>query len=116
MSALILMSLMLSVQSPASASDLQAAFSNTLVSTYPDGRTARLWLAEGGRFEGQDRRGGRNSGVWRVRDGKLCLSQRRPLPMPGQFCTPIVRVAVGGSWTARAMTGETIRVTLVAGR
>ena len=116
MSALIVMSLLLSAQAPAAASDLQAAFRNTLVSTYPDGRTARLWLAEDGQYEGQDRRGGRNAGVWRVRDGKLCLSQRRPLPMPGQFCTPIVRVAVGGSWSTRAMTGETIRVTLVAGR
>ena len=108
MSALIVMSLLLSAQAPAAASDLQAAFRNTLVSTYPDGRTARLWLAEDGQYEGQDRRGGRNAGVWRVRDP--------PLPMPGQFCTPIVRVAVGGSWSTRAMTGETIRVTLVAGR
>ena len=116
MPAVILMSLMLSMQSPESASELQAAFSNTLVSTYPDGRTARLWLTEGGRFEGQDRRGGRNAGVWRVQDGKLCLSQRRPLPLPGQFCTPIVRVSVGSSWNTRAMTGENIRVTLVAGR
>ncbi len=116
MPALILMSLMLSLQTPAGASDLDLVFSNTLVSTYPDGRTARLWLSQGGQYEGQDRRGGRNSGVWRVRDGKLCLSQRRPLPLPGQFCTPIVRVAVGGSWTTRAMTGETIRVTLVSGR
>tara|TARA_R110002051_G_scaffold103505_4_gene175398 strand:+ start:531 stop:881 length:351 start_codon:yes stop_codon:yes gene_type:complete len=116
MPALILMSLMLSLQSPASVSGLEAAFTNTLVSTYPDGRTARLWLAADGRFEGQDRRGGRNGGFWQVRDGKLCLNQRRPLPLPGQFCTPIVRVSVGSSWNTRAMTGETIRVTLVAGR
>jgi len=116
MPALILMSLLLTVQSPASPSDLDAAFANTLVSTYPDGRTARLWLSQSGQFEGQDRRGGRNAGVWRVRDGQLCLSQRRPLPMPGQFCTPIVRVTIGGSWNTRAVTGENIRVTLVAGR
>ena len=96
--------------------DLAPAFGNTLLSTYPDGRTARMWLQRGGVYQGQGRRGGLSSGVWRVRDGQVCFSQRRPLPMPGSFCTPIVPGGIGDSWTAKAMTGETIRVSLVAGR
>ena len=95
--------------------DLQPAFGNTLVSTYPDGRTARLWLAPDGRFQGQGRRKGFNSGVWRIRDRQLCLSQRRPVPLPGSFCTPIVDGGIGASWTAKAVTGETITVRLVSG-
>ncbi|MES2859874.1 MAG: hypothetical protein V4701_00280 [Pseudomonadota bacterium] len=104
------------MQAAPTAADLEPAFGNTLLSTYPDGRTARMWLQPGGRFEGRGRRGGLSSGVWRVRNGEVCLSQRRPIPLPGSFCTPIVRGGIGTSWTARAVTGETIRVQLVAGR
>lgn len=99
-----------------SEADLTPAFGNTLLSTYPDGRTARMWLQAGGVYQGQGRRGGLSSGTWRVRNGQVCFSQRRPLPIPGSFCTPIVPGGIGNSWTARAMTGETIRVSLVAGR
>lgn len=98
------------------AADLAPAFGNTLVSTYPDGRTARTWLQPGGRYTGRGRRGGLSSGTWRIRDGQVCFSQRRPIPLPGSYCTPIVGGGVGTRWTARAVTGETIQVTLVAGR
>jgi hypothetical protein len=104
------------LQSEASASDLAPAFGNTLVSTYPDGRTARTWLSADGRYEGQGRRGGASSGVWRVRDGRICLTQRRPIPFPRAFCTPIVKGEVGTRWTARAVTGETVQMELRAGR
>jgi hypothetical protein len=75
--------------------DLEPAFGNTLLSTYPDGRTARMWLQRGGRFEGRGRRGGLSSGTWRVRNGQVCFSQRRPVPLPGSFCTPIVPGGIG---------------------
>lgn len=119
MTSLVALSLTLALlgpSDPVGAADLAPAIGNTLLSTYPDGRTARLWLQAGGRYEGQGRRGGMNAGVWRVRDGQVCFSQRRPLPIPGSFCTPIVRGGVGTRWTAKAVTGETIRVELVAGR
>lgn len=112
--ALILASL-LTLQTP-TVTDLAPVFGNTLVSTYPDGRMAKAWLTADGRFEGEGRRGGRNAGTWRVRDGKVCFSLRRPIIMPGSFCTPIVRGGVGTRWTATAVTGETITVQLVAGR
>ena len=102
--------------SPPSEVDLEPAFENTLLSTYPDGRTARMWLKRGGRFEGRGRRGGLSSGTWRVRDGQVCFSQRRPIPLPGSFCTPIVPGGIGSHWATTAVTGETIRVDLVAGR
>jgi len=115
---MILTVLMLLAQSaPApTAATLQPAFRNTLVSTYPDGRTARLWLSEDGTYAGQGRRGGRNGGVWRLRGAEICMSQRRPFPAPIQYCTPVVAGGVGTRWTAKAVTGETIRVELVAGR
>lgn len=112
----VLMILAALMQTPADAGDLQTAFGNTLVSTYPDGRTARAWLNADGSYRGQGRRGGRSSGVWRVRAGDLCFSQRRPIPLPGAYCTPIVVGGVGTRWTARAVTGETVQVELVEGR
>ncbi|MBB5744677.1 hypothetical protein [Brevundimonas variabilis] len=111
--------LALTVQAPTvspTAADLVPVFGNTLVSTYPDGRKARAWLTADGRFEGEGRRGGRNAGTWRVRDGKVCFSLRRPIIVPGSYCTPIVRGGIGTRWTATAVTGETITVELVAGR
>lgn len=113
---LMTLSLSIAAQGAPTAADLQPAFGNTLVSTYPDGRTSRLWLNADGRYEGQGRRGGRSSGVWTVADGRVCLRQRRPIPVPRSFCEPIVRGGVGASWTTRAVTGEPITVRLVAGR
>lgn len=95
---------------------MQAAYANTVVSTYPDGRTARLWLEPDHTYTGQGRRGGRSSGVWEVRGSDLCLRQRRPIPSPIRYCTPVVSGGVGTRWSAKAVTGEPITVELVAGR
>ena len=116
MLASVAFALALSLQAQPGVEDLAPAFGNTLVSTYPDGRTARMWLQADGRYEGQGRRGRSSSGRWSVREGKVCFSQRRPFPSPTSFCTPIVRGGIGTRWTARAVTGETIRVQLAAGR
>lgn len=115
-SVLVLSALALIQSSQPSEADLGPVFGNTLISTYPDGRTARLWMKSGGTYEGRGRRGDLTSGVWRVHEGKVCFSQRRPIPMPGRYCTPIVRGQIGARWTARAVTGETIQVQLVAGQ
>lgn len=103
-------------QNPVPTETLRPAFENTLVSTYPDGRTARLWLNANGTFTGQGRRGRPNAGVWTVKGAEVCLRQRRPVPVPLTFCTPIVAGGVGTTWTTKAVTGEQVRVTLVAGR
>lgn len=90
-----------------------AAFGNTIVSTYPDGRVAELWLKEDGGYSAKGRRGDGSSGHWRVKGARLCLKQSRPLPMFFSFCTAIPDAAK--TWTAKAVTGETISVRLVKG-
>jgi hypothetical protein len=92
------------------------AFGNTLVSTYPDGRTARLWLHPDGGYVAEGRRHDRSNGRWSVKDDKLCLRQQSPFPVPFHYCTPMVHGDVGASWQAKAVTGEPITVRLVAGQ
>jgi hypothetical protein len=95
---------------------LEAAFGNTILSTYPDGRTAELWLQPGGDYTARGRRGDRSSGHWKVNGGKLCLKQSRPFPAPFNYCTRIPSSDFRTTWTARAVTGEKLRVRLVQGR
>lgn len=106
-----------SVGSAAAAASppLAQAFGNTIVSTYPDGRTAELWLQPGGVYTAKGRRGDPSSGRWSMKGQKVCLKQSRPLSVPFSFCTGVPGSGVGASWTARAVTGETIRVAVVKG-
>jgi hypothetical protein len=99
----------------ASAPNLRPAFGNTIMSTYPDGRQAELWLAADGSYRAKGRRGDDSNGAWRVKSGRLCLRQQQPLPVPFSFCTSIPS-RFDRSWTAHAVTGETIHVALVHGR
>ena len=59
----------------AAPSALEKSFGNTIVSTYPDGRQAELWLQRGGTYAAEGRRHDRSSGHWKVKDGKLCLGR-----------------------------------------
>lgn len=95
---------------------VEAAFGNTIVSTYANGDTARLWLDRDGSYRGMGRRGDPSRGRWLEKDDKLCLRQVRPLPMPVAFCTPIVQQGVGAMWSATSVFGEPLTVALVAGR
>lgn len=99
----------------ASPGAVQEAFGNTIVSTYPDGRTARLWLKADGSYAAKGRRGDPSSGHWRVKGAKLCLKQSRPLPTPFSYCTPIPDGGMGHAWSAKAVTGEPIRVQMTKG-
>ena len=103
--------------SPAMATpQLDPVFGNTLEMTYPDGRLARLWLDRDGSYRGVNWHGRTSSGRWFVKPGKVCMKQKRPLPMPISFCTPLVAGSVGAAWGGRAVSGEPIRIRLVAGR
>jgi len=104
--------------SGASAGDFRVAraFGNTIVSTYPDGRTAELWLKADGSYTAQGRRGDRSSGRWAVKGDKLCLKQARPFPAPFSYCTSIPPAGMSKPWRAKAVTGERISVRLVEGR
>ena len=94
---------------------VEKTFGNTIVSTYPDGRTAELWLQADGAYTGKGRRGERSSGRWRVTGERLCLKQSRPISAPFSFCTVIPDGGVGADWSTKAVTGELIRVNLVKG-
>ena len=101
---------------PAQAAGLDEAFSNTIISTYPDGRQAELWLNRDGSYNAEGRRHDRSSGHWAVKGDKVCLRQSKPWAPPFAFCTPMIRGGVGSTWSAKAVTGEPIHVRLVAGR
>lgn len=95
---------------------LRPAFENTIVSTYPDGRQAKLWLNPDGTYAAEGRRHDRSSGHWKIRGERICLRQSHPPTLPFSYCTNVPSGGVGASWNAKAVTGEPIRVKLVAGR
>jgi hypothetical protein len=97
----------------ASNAALEPAFKGTIISTYPDGRTAKLWLNPDGTYRGQGRRGKPSSGKWTLKGSQICLKQSKPMGAPFSYCTA---VPDGASWSAKAVTGEPIRVKLVSGR
>jgi hypothetical protein len=87
---------------------LEKAFKGTIVSTYPDGRTAKLWMNPGGTYVSMGRRHERHSGRWSVKGDKVCFKR-------GIFgyCTAI---PTDSAFTTKAVTGETIQVRLEPGR
>ena len=97
------------------APDVSAAFGNTIVSTYPDKRTARLWLQADGDYTGADRRKKAMSGRWELKDDKICLKQRKPFISPITWCLDLSSGSPETGWSAKAPTGEPIRVTIVKG-
>lgn len=101
----------------ASPSPLAPAFKGTVVSTYPDGRTALLWLKADGSYTAKGRRRLPSSGQWTLRTGKVCLRQHKPSKVLVSVCTPFPAGAkLGTAWKTRAVTGEAIQVRIVDGR
>ena len=90
------------------APPLEKAFTHTIVSTYPDGRTAELWMNPSGTFTSMGRRHERHQGRWRLKGDKVCFYRGI-----GHYCT---QIPTEGAFTTRAVTGETIQVRLVPGR
>jgi hypothetical protein len=99
----------------ATPASVQEAFGNTILSTYPDGRKAELWLQPSGVYSAKGRRGDASSGHWSIKAAKLCLKQAHPFPAPFTFCTPLPSNGLNGTWSAKAVTGEAIKVKLVKG-
>lgn len=95
---------------------VRAAFGNTVVSTYPDGRTGLLWLKADGTYDAMGRRRTPSSGTWTVKGSKVCLKQKKPKAAPFAFCTAVPTGGVGATWSGKAVTGEKIKIKLVAGR
>ena len=94
------------------APDVAAAFGNTIVSTYPDGRTGLLWLKADGTYTGKGRRRLPSSGTWTIKSSQVCFRQLRPRRAPFSYCTKLPSTSV---WSARAVTGERVQVRIVEG-
>ena len=96
--------------------DVKAAFGNTVLATYPDGRAQRIWLHPDGRYDAIGRRGTPSSGTWTVKADKVCLKQKRPFWAPISYCTGFPQGgAVGARWTGKDLQGVPIQLTLVPG-
>jgi len=103
--------------SAVAAPQLEAAFDNTIVSTYPSGRSARLWLDRDGSFTARGAKGAASSGAWSIKGGELCLRQRKPFPAPITYCSPVPDGAgVGAAWSAKSLKGEPLKNRIEAGR
>jgi len=98
------------------ASPMSNAFGNSILSTYPDGRTAELWLQPDGRYDAEGRKGDPSSGQWSTKGEKLCLKQTKPVSSLIAFCRPMPAEGLAAGYSTKAVTGETIRVKLVHGR
>ncbi len=96
--------------------ELAVAFKSTVVSTYPDGRTARLWLSSDGSYTAEGRRKDRSSGHWKIKGDQICLKQSDPATVPISYCTAVPSGGVGSTWSAKSVFGDPLTVTLVAGR
>ena len=102
-----------------SDSRLDEAFDSTIVSTYPDGREAELWLKRDGSYTAEGRRHDRSSGTWQIKGDKggdkLCLKQHAPFPAPFNFCTGVPEGGLDKPWAGKAPTGEATRIRVVKG-
>src|SRR5689334_6644765 len=88
--------------------ELEKAFHGTIVSTYPDGRQAELWMNPDGTYTSEGRRHERHNGKWSVKGDKVCF--RRGI---FGYCTAMPSET---EFTTKAVTGETIKVRLKPGR
>lgn len=97
------------------AQDMSAAFGNTIVSTYPDKRTAYLWLQPDGDYTGSSRKRTAMSGRWELKGDKICFKQQKPFPSPINYCLDLAAGTPATGWNGKAVTGEPIRVTIAKG-
>ena len=98
------------------APPIEAAFGNTVVSTFADGKTQHIWFDEDGGYSASGRRGQRSSGRWNLKGAEICLRQLRPFPAPIVYCTPVPTDAATVAWTSKALDGRPVRLQLVRGR
>jgi hypothetical protein len=94
---------------------LEQAFGSTIVSTYPDGRQAELWLQRDGTYAASGRRQDRSNGHWQIKGEKLCLKQQKPFGIPFAYCTAVPADGLDKTWTGKAPTGEPITIKVVRG-
>ena len=111
------LALAITAASPSFAADpaapaIEQAFGNTVVSTYPDGRTGLLWLKADGSYSAKGRRRTASSGTWSIKKAQVCLKQLKPTRGPFTYCTPLPS---SQTWFAKAVTGERISLKILQG-
>lgn len=116
LSSVALLAMLIGSPARTDQSPIAPAFGNTILSTYPDGRTGELWLKPDGSYTAMGRRKDQSNGHWKVHDQKLCLKQAHPFAPPFSFCTPIPSGGFSAAWSAKSVSGEPIKITLVKGR
>ena len=100
----------------AGMSTVAAAFGNTVVSTYPDGTSQKIWLHPDGSWDGVSRKGVHLVGHWTLRDDKVCLRQSKPPTLPISYCTTVpAGSAPGVQWTGKDVVGRPITLSLMKG-
>jgi hypothetical protein len=93
-----------------------AAFGNTVVTTYPDGRTQQIWLQPDGRWTGLSRTHKNLAGKWTLKGDKVCMRQQTPPTLPFSYCTAFPPDArVGAAWMAKDFVGTPIQMKLIRG-
>jgi hypothetical protein len=93
-----------------------AAFGNTVMARYPDGKYQRIWIRADGSWEAVGRRGKWSSGHWRQKGDQVCLKQSKPFPFPFSYCTFFpIDGGLGVKWASHDMRGEPIQITVVPG-
>jgi hypothetical protein len=98
----------------ATAPSLAPAFGNTVVTSYPDGTSQKIWLHQDGSWDGVSRKGTRLAGHWTLRADKVCLRQSRPPTLPISYCTA-VPASADAQWAGRDVMGRPIVLSLVKG-
>ena len=93
-----------------------SAFGNTVLSTYPDGTSQKLWFHADGTWTGLSRRGDSLAGRWRLKGDKVCLRQTRPATLPMSYCTAFPQHSeFGAQWASHDVLGRSIQLSLQKG-
>lgn len=112
----VVLALSLAAPAASAAPPVEAAFGNTVVVTFRDGRTQHLWLEQDGDYTAKGRRGQGSSGRWNLKGEEICLRQLRPFPAPIVYCTTAPHDAATAVWTSKALDGQPVKLKLVQGR
>lgn len=101
---------------PTAWADMQAAFTNTIVSRYPNGKWVKHFFEPDGGYRAEFQDGRRMTARWAVEGDEVCLTDIRPVSILRRYCTPMVEAGIGDSWSARDPLGRRVSNTLVRGR
>jgi hypothetical protein len=102
---------------PAHAGVVDTVFGNTVISTYPDGRSQKIYMRPDGSWAGLSRRGNPLAGSWKLKNDAVCLKQSQPPTLPVAFCLPFpAEPRIGATWISKDLTGTPISLKIVKGK